>query len=259
MEAMAETATAIVNKPAWVDLAAKDPAAARDFYSKVFGWNVEVNPDPQYGGYGLAKVDGHDAAGIGGAMSPDAPTAWTLYIGTDDLDALAERVTANGGTVAMAPFDVGDQGRMAVFQDPTGAFISSWQGTRMGGFQTSGPNAFGWADLNARGVDKALPFYEKVFGWTIKPSGSPDLPYTEFQVDGQSIAGASELAPNYPAEMPSYWMVYFTVDDVDEAHRRVIDAGGSESVAPFDFPGGRMSIVSDPQGAAFGLMSLSEA
>ena len=54
------------------------------------------------------------------------------------------------------PFDVGDQGRMAVFQDPAGAFISAWQGTRMGGFQTNGANAYGWAELNARGVDKAL-------------------------------------------------------------------------------------------------------
>ena len=48
---------------------------------------------------------------------------------------------------------------MAVFQDPAGAFISAWQGTRMGGFQTNAPNSFGWAELNARGVDKALPFY----------------------------------------------------------------------------------------------------
>jgi predicted enzyme related to lactoylglutathione lyase len=28
-------------------------------------------------------------------------------------------------------------------------------------------------------------------------------------------------------------------------------------LAPVDFPGGRMSIVSDPQGAAFGLMTLA--
>ena len=59
----------------------------------------------------------------------------------------------------MAPFDVGDQGRMAVFLDPAGAFISAWQGTRMGGFQTDAPNSFGWAELNARGIDDALPFY----------------------------------------------------------------------------------------------------
>jgi hypothetical protein len=255
---MADTATAIINKPAWVDLAAKDPAAAREFYSKLFGWNVEVNPDPQYGGYGLAKVGGSDAAGIGGAMSPDAPNVWTLYIGTDDLDALAARVSDNGGTVVMAPFDVGDQGRMAVFQDPVGAFISAWQGTRMGGFQTTGPNAFGWADLNARGVEAAIPFYAKVFGWGIKPSGSPDLPYTEFQVDGESIAGAAEMDPNLPAEAPSHWMVYFTVDDVDAAHQTAVDAGASSMLAPFDFPGGRMAYVTDPQGATFGLMALDE-
>jgi predicted enzyme related to lactoylglutathione lyase len=253
---MAQTATAIINKVAWVDLATKDAAAARDFYSKLFGWNVEINPDPQYGGYGLAKINGEDAAGIGPTQSAEQPTAWSVYIGTNDVDALAQQVKAAGGSVAAEPFDVGDQGRMAVFQDPTGAFISAWQGTRMGGFQTQGNNTYGWADLNARGVDKALPFYQQVFGWTLKPSGSPDQPYTEFQVDGQSFAGATELDPNAPAGMPSYWMVYFTVDDVDAAHRKAIENGGRELVAPLDFPGGRMSIVSDPQGASFGLMSL---
>ena len=60
-----------------------------------------------------------------------------------------------------------------------------------------------------------------------------------------------------PAETPSYWMVYFTVDDVDATHRKAIETGARELVAPLDFPGGRMSIVSDPQGAAFGLMSLA--
>jgi predicted enzyme related to lactoylglutathione lyase len=254
---MAETGTTTLNKPAWVDLAAKDPAAARDFYSKVFGWNIEVNPDPQYGGYALAKIGGHDAAGIGGMMSPEQPSAWSLYIGSDDLDALARRVTDAGGTVAMPAFDVGDQGKMAVFQDPSGAFISAWQGTRMNGFQTDGANAFGWGEVSARGVDKVVPFYERVFGWTPKTVGSPDQPYTEFQVDGHSIAGAAEMNPMVPAQVPSYWQVYFTVDDVDASHRKATDAGARELVAPMDFPGGRMSILSDPQGASFGLMSLS--
>ena len=60
-----------------------------------------------------------------------------------------------------------------------------------------------------------------------------------------------------PAEVPSYWMVYFNVDDVDASHRTALDAGARELVPPIDFPGGRMSIVSDPEGAAFGLMTLS--
>ena len=48
---MADVATQTRNKPAWVDLATKDADAARSFYAKVFGWQIEVNPDPQYGGY----------------------------------------------------------------------------------------------------------------------------------------------------------------------------------------------------------------
>jgi predicted enzyme related to lactoylglutathione lyase len=117
---MAQTMAGTANKPAWVDLSSSDPGASRDFYAKLFGWQVDVNPDPLYGGYAIAKVGGHDAAGIGSKMDPNAPTAWNLYIGTNDIAALARRVTDAGGTVAMAPFDVGDQGQMAVFRDPAG-------------------------------------------------------------------------------------------------------------------------------------------
>jgi uncharacterized protein len=107
-------------------------------------------------------------------------------------------------------------------------------------------------------VESVLPSYERVFDWTLKPSGSPDQPYTEFEVDGQSIAGAAEMNPALPAGTPNYWLVYFTVPEVDAAHRSAIQLGGREIVGPFDFPGGRMSIVTDPEGAAFGLMTLSE-
>lgn len=254
---MAEAATAILNKPTWVDLATSDAPGARAFYSKVFGWDVAVNPDPQYGGYARATINGRDAAGIAPTQSPDQPTAWSLYIGTDDIDGLARRVTDAGGTVAAPAFDVGDQGRMAVFQDPSGAFISAWQATRMGGFQADGANAFGWAEVSARGVDRVLPFYQRVFGWTPKPTGSPDQPYVEFQVDGESIGGAVETNAMAPADMPSYWLVYFTVDDVDATYRKALDARGREMLSPMDFPGGRMAILSDPQGAAFGLLTLA--
>jgi uncharacterized protein len=256
---MAQTMAGTANKPAWVDLASADAAASRDFYTKLFGWQVEVNPDPQYGGYGLAKLDGGDAAGIGPKMDPNAPTAWNLYIGADDIDALAGRITDNGGTVVMAPFDVGDQGRMAVFQDPAGAFISSWEGTRMGGFQTDAPGSFAWAELNARGVDRALPFYTAVFGWSTRtsPMGEGQPPYNEFLIGDQSVAGAWEMNPGVPAEVPSYWQIYFGVDDVDVAFRTALDLGAREMVAPQDFPGGRFAIVSDPQGASFGLLMTS--
>jgi predicted enzyme related to lactoylglutathione lyase len=253
---MTQATATIVNRPAWVDLSSSDAQASRDFYSKLFSWRVDVNPDPQYGGYALAKIGDKDVAGIGPAQAPDAPTAWSIYIGTDDIADLAERVQAAGGNVVAPPFDVGDQGKMAVFQDPAGAIISAWQGTRMGGFQTDAPNSFGWAELNARGVETAIPFYTAVFGWTTRTSemGEGQPPYTEFLLDGQSVAGAWEMNPMVPAEVPSYWQVYFAVDDVDGSFRRAIEAGAHEMLPPQDFPGGRFAIVSDPQGASIGLL-----
>lgn len=254
---MAQTATTLINRPSWVDLSSADAGASREYYAKLFGWQVDVNPDPQYGGYAIAKVGGHDAAGIGPKMDPNAPTAWNLYIGTDDVAALAARVKDAGGNVLMEPMDVGDQGKMAVFADPAGAVISAWQGTRMGGFQTDAPNSFGWGELNARGIDRAIPFYTKVFGWETRTSEMGEgSPYTEFLDGGESVLGAWEMNKHIPAEVPSYWQIYFDVDDVDAAHRKAIELGGHEMVHPQEFPGGRFSILSDPQGASFGLLKL---
>jgi len=253
--------TAVANKPAWVELASSDAEAARRFYSKLFGWNIEVNQDPQYGGYGMARMGGQDVAGIGPKQSPDQPSAWSLYIGTADADGLAKKVKAAGGTVIAPPFDVGDQGRMAVFQDPSGAFISAWQPAAMRTFRSGEANTFGWGELNARGIEKAVPFYTTVFAWAAKTSdmGEGAPAYTEFQIDGQSIAGATEMNAMVPANVPSYWMVYFAVDDVDSKFKQAIGDGAHELLPPQDFPGGRFAILSDPEGAAFGLLAMAEA
>ena len=257
---MAETMAPAVSKPIWIDLASSDPAGSREFYSKVLGWQVEVDPDPQYGGYALAKIGGKDAAGIGPKMMAEAPTAWSIYVGTSDAEGLAKKVQAAGGKVIAPPMHVGNQGTMAVFQDPSGAFISAWQADAMPGFTAVGPGTFGWAELNSRGLDKALAFYGAAFGWVAKtsPMGEGRPPYTEFHLGEESIAGGLEMNPMMPAEVPSYWMVYFNVDDVDGAFRKAIEAGASEMLAPLDFPGGRFAILGDPQGATFGLLKTLE-
>ena len=245
------------NRPAWVDLSSSDPEASREFYTRLLGWDIQVSPDPQYGGYAMATDAGVGVAGIGPKMDPNAPTAWALYIGTDDAAALAKRVTDNGGKVVVAPFDVGDQGKMAVFQDPAGAFISAWQATGMRGFVSHQPGAFDWGELNARNVASVLPFYEKVFGWQVltREAAQGQAPYNEFRLDGENILGAWEMNPMVPDNVPAYWQVYFKVGDVDGAYALALQLGARELVAPQDMTDGRFAIVMDPQGASFGLLN----
>src|SRR6188474_2704375 len=84
-QAMIKTA----HRPSWIDLSSNDASGSRAFYSRLFDWKVDVNPDPQYGGYGRATVHGRDAAGITPTQSEDQPTAWNFYIHTDDADETA--------------------------------------------------------------------------------------------------------------------------------------------------------------------------
>ena len=255
---MDEVKTAVENRPAWVDLSSSDPGASRGFYATLFGWDVQVTPDPRYGGYAMAKVGGNDVAGIGPVMMPGQPTAWGVHIGTGSVDAVVGRVQAAGGTVVAPPMDVGDMGRLAVFRDPIGAHISAWQPSEMGSFHHGAPNTFGWAELNARGLQGAVPFYEKVFGWTARISemGEGAPPYTEFLLDGEVVAGAMEMGPMVPAQVPSFWMVYFNVASVDEGQAKAVAGGAELLMGPTEYPGGRFAILRDPQGATFGLITM---
>src|SRR5260370_32541791 len=111
---LVEPKTELANKPIWLDLSSSDAAASRDFYSKLFGWKLEVNPDPQYGGYALGKIGGKDVAGIGPQMSADAPTMWLVYIATSDPADTVKQAKAAGRNVLGEPMQSRHHGAIAV-------------------------------------------------------------------------------------------------------------------------------------------------
>jgi predicted enzyme related to lactoylglutathione lyase len=125
----------------------------------------------------------------------------------------------------------------------------------MGTFAADRSNAFGWAELNAHGLENDIPFYESIFGWTHSTTeGGADAPdYIQFETGGQQIAGAFEMGKEIPAEVPSFWMIYFNVDDVDATAQAAVDAGATLTVPPSDYFAGRFAIIRDPQGATFGI------
>jgi predicted enzyme related to lactoylglutathione lyase len=54
--------------------------------------------------------------------------------------------------------------------------------------------------------------------------------------------------------MPPHWMAYFQVDDVDACATKAKGLGGKLCLAPMMIEGaGRMSVITDPQGAVFAI------
>jgi predicted enzyme related to lactoylglutathione lyase len=169
-------------------------------------------------------------------------------------DTLA--AAARGGSVIVPGMDVGEAGRMGFFADPLGAVIGVWQaGEHPGAGVVNEPGAFCWIELMTTDVARSIEFYGAVFGWTAD-THEGEMPYTEFQVDGRSIAGVMPKPPMAPAEMPPMWGVYFAVTDTDAVIARVKALGGSVLMGPADIEPGRFAVVSDSSGAVFNIIAL---
>src|SRR5437764_11137060 len=76
------------------------------------------------------------------------PPVWNSYVAVESAAAAAERAGELGATVHAPPFDVMDAGRMAVIQDPQGAFFMVWQRNRhFGARVVNAPGALCWNEL----------------------------------------------------------------------------------------------------------------
>jgi predicted enzyme related to lactoylglutathione lyase len=107
-------------EPCWIDCGT-DLAVATAFYGGLFGWSF-VDTGEEMGHYHMAHLGDPLVAGMGPQQNP-GPPFWSVYFCTHDVERTAGEVLGNGGTVVVEPMDVGDAGRMAVFQDPQGAFF----------------------------------------------------------------------------------------------------------------------------------------
>src|SRR5215216_6285541 len=121
--------------PCWVDASERDPEAAVDFYSGLFGWEFEdVMPPSAEGKYFIAWCEatgssifdmsgdrhGGDVAAVRSIRDAAPPTAmWNIYFWVDSANEAASKVRDAGGGVVMEPFDFMNACRMAVFTIPT--------------------------------------------------------------------------------------------------------------------------------------------
>lgn len=237
----------------WVELGTSDADAARKFYTDLFGWGVNEIPMGEMGTYYIYTKDGKDCAAmyqIGGEMA-GMPTNWMSYIAVTNADAVAEQAKGLGAKVVNGPFDVFDQGRMAVLVDPQGAHFSIWQAMKSIGVRIRDEaNTLCWNELQARDMEAAKKFYTGM-GWGMKET--PE--YVEWKVGERPIGGM--MQSQAPPEVPSYWMPYFAVDDCDASVEKAKAGGAMVYAGPMDYPGvGRFAVMSDAQGAVFAVIKL---
>lgn len=72
----------------------------------------------------------------------------------------------------------------------------------------------------------------------------------------ETVVGGTVKPP--VAEVPLHWHAYFGVEDCDAAVETVKEKGGSILNGPLDTPVGRITVITDPDGAAFSLIYYAE-
>ncbi|MFE3940620.1 VOC family protein [Streptomyces sp. NPDC059118] len=264
--------------PCWVDVQLPDLEAGKRFYGELFGWTFRAGDGPYADAFSGGKLVAALAAKQDGRM----PTAWGIYFATDDIVASAARIREAGGQVITEPVRAGRAGALAQAADPGGAVFGLWQaGDREGFEKQNDPVSFCWTEVYTRQKDRVDDFYEKVFGFQGTPldasgadaSGADDasgvaesgtaesgLDFLMWSPAGTepgpetAVGGRSVITDAFPAEMPSYFLSYFAVQDCNSTAGHAVRLGGRISAPPFDIPHGRMAVLQDDQGAVFGVL-----
>jgi predicted enzyme related to lactoylglutathione lyase len=237
----------------WYELAADDVDAAQRFYENVTNaWTIEPSGMPGLD-YRLAKVGDRQVVGMMAIeeMNADLKPSWRGFVAVGDVDVMADRVKAAGGTIHFGPEDIPGIGRFAACADPQGApfLIFKGAGDPAPYLDPVTPGAIGWHELTTSDWDAAWDFYAGLFGWAkeIAVDMGDMGTYQTFTINGVHAGGMMTL-PNQPPA----WRYYITVDNIDAAAKRIADNGATIQMGPHEVPGGAWIVMAlDPQGAPF--------
>lgn len=112
----------------------------------------------------------------------------------------------------------------------------------------------GWKDLTVTNAEGVRDFYMGVAGWTAEPidmGGYDD--YVMMPPGGGDPIGGICHKRGGNADIPSQWLLYIVVADLEAALQRVRELGGEVLREPKGAGGGRFCVVKDPAGAVCGL------
>lgn len=260
---MPEVTSHAQGAPSWAELDTTDEQGALSFYSALFGWEDDPQEITPGWFYHMQKLNGLPACSIyrqsDEELAQNVPSHWSLYFTVGSVDETVEAVKGNGGQIAFGPMDVFEAGRMAMCQDPQGAYFAIWQANQHIGCRVKEETgAMFWNELLTTDRSAAVDFYVAVLGVEQGEVMQPHE-YAMLQAGGVNVAGIMQITPDM-GEFPPHWTVYFGVDSADETVAKAESLGATVYVPPTDIvpfegqpPIGRFASLADPQGAAFSI------
>jgi uncharacterized protein len=119
--------------------------------------------------------------------------------------------------------------------------------------------SIGWVDLTVPDAGLVRDFYQAVIGWkphevAMKDAGAEYHDYAMLTPEnGKSIAGVC-YKRGTNKDLPSCWMIYITVADLDASLKKCVELGGRVAVGPKALGAqAKYAVIEDPSGAACGL------
>jgi len=247
----------------WTDLQTKDVAAAKAFYTAVFGWRYEDLPTPDGRSYAQAFL-GEELVTVLAPQNPEQESAgepgrWNVYFAVDDARDLAAELEHSSGRLEFGPEAIGDTGVMVFFAPPGGGTTGAWQaGSHFGAGRNQEAGALTWAELLTPEPQAAVACFQQLFGHEVTEYPQDDGgTYTTLMVDGTEVAGIARVPGHEQDTLQPGWQVYFGVSDVAEAVRAAEAAGGTVLIEPDEGEeAGTIATLQDPQGGVFSLLEV---
>jgi len=243
----------------WADLVTDDVPAAYKFYGRLFGWTFR-----NLGNYIIAANDERPLCGMlqrpRPADQPQAKPRWFGYISVTDVDRAQRLVLKAGGRVLAPPEQMPRRGEQAVFADPEGALfgvVKSSSGDPQDFLAE--PGDWIWIELLSRDARKAGEFYQSIAGYDIiENTNSPRPDDYVFISKGYARAAALTL-PKEMTQVQPNWLLFVRVKDLNACVAQAAQLGGKVLIAPkAELLHGKVAVLADPTGAAFGVMEWSD-
>ena len=108
------------------EIPATDPERITDFYSSVFGWEIQKWGHEDYW---LATTGPDDVPGINGAIMKrrDLQQPLVVSINVTDIDKAMEDIEKAGGQIVVPKVSIPTMGWSAYFKDPDGVIMGLFQ------------------------------------------------------------------------------------------------------------------------------------